>query len=108
MGGVYTHILWKLLGSCCTPTPPPPAIGSAGPLLPLRSVTWGTVGWERTSLEIRHKTWAEQEKGMELQEAQAEMVEGDGKGKGDDGEKVSLQPRALSICLVTGFVPFRL
>ena len=36
---------------------------------------------------------------MELQEAQAEMVEGDGKGKGDDGEKVSLRPRALSICL---------
>ena len=71
-------------------------------------MTWGTVGWERTSLEIRHKTWAEQEKGMELQEAQAEMVEGDGKGKGDDGEKVSLQPRALSICLVRGFVPFRL
>lgn len=61
-------------------------------------MTWGTVGWERTSLEVRHKTGAEQ-KGMELLEAQAEMVEGDGKGKGDDGEKVSLQPRALSICL---------
>lgn len=56
------------------------------------------MGWERTSLEVRHKTGAEQ-KGMELQEAQAEMVEGNGKGKGDDGEKVSLQPRALSICL---------
>lgn len=69
MGGVYKHILWKLLGSCC----PPPHRVCRCPL-PLRSVTWGTVGWERTSLEVRHTTWAEQEEGMELQEAQAEMV----------------------------------
>lgn len=84
-----------------------PPMGSVGPLLLLRSVTWGIVGREETSLEVRHKTWAEQEKGMGPQEAQAAMVGADGKGKGDDREKASLQPRALSICLKSlGGFPF--
>ena len=82
-------------------------MGSAGPLFLLRSVIWGIVGREETSLEVRHKTWAEQEKGVGPQETQAAMVGGDGKGKGDDGEKVPLQPRALSICLkLLGGFPF--
>lgn len=59
-----------------------PSIGSAVvPLLPQRSVgPGGPWAGRGLGLEVRHKTGAEQ-KGMELHEAQAEMVEGDRKEK---------------------------